>query len=136
MMPGQFSNELQLMIPDLGIAPEGFHDIVIEDLAATPTWRSRRLLPGDVTSLRWRWPKVLFRTMRKRLMEMEQLRRDCCDRPDWEFHHSEPGHCSLCQEYVAPALDRHMMNVHLELGQLWRCPVHCLEGLVRFEPSA
>ena len=31
MMPGQFSNELRLMIPDLGIAPEGFHDIVIED---------------------------------------------------------------------------------------------------------
>ena len=28
-----------------------------------------------------------------------------------------------CKEYVASALDRHMMNNHLELGQLWRCPV-------------
>ena len=64
MLPGQFTNELRLLIPDLGIAPEGFHDVVIENLAATPTWRSRRLLPGDVTSLRRRWPKALFRTMR------------------------------------------------------------------------
>ena len=51
MLPGQFPNELRLMIPDLGIAPEGFHDILIEDLSATPAWRSCRLLPGDVTSL-------------------------------------------------------------------------------------
>ena len=94
---------------------------MIEDLAATPKWWLRRLLPGDVTSLRRRWPKVLFRTMRKRLMDMEQLRRDCHNRPDWEFRHSQPGYCSLCQEQVATAFVRHMMNVHLE--QLWWCPV-------------
>ena len=68
-------------------------------------------------------PKVLFRTMRKRLMDMEQLRRDSHNRPEWEFCHKRPGYCSLCQEQVATTLDRHMMNVHLELGQLWRCPV-------------
>ena len=49
MLPGQFANEIRL-----GIAPAGFHDIVIENLAATPTWRSHRLLSGDVTSLRRR----------------------------------------------------------------------------------
>ena len=123
MLPGQFLNELGLMIPDLGVDPEGFHDIVIEDLSDTPAWQSRRLLPGDVTSFRRLWSKILLRTMRKHLVEMEQLRRDCCDQPGWEFRHSHPGRCSLCQEYVATALDRHMMNVHLELGQLWRCPV-------------
>ena len=63
MLPGQFPNELRLMIPDLGIASEGFHDILIEDLSATPSWRSRRLLPGEVTSLRRHWPKIMFRTM-------------------------------------------------------------------------
>ena len=123
MLTGQFANELRLMIPDLGIAPEGFHDIMIEDIAATLTWGSHRLLPRDVTSLRRRWPKALFRTMRKRLMDMEQLRRDSHSRPEWEFHHNRPGYCSLCQEQVVTALDRHMMNVQMELGQLWRCPV-------------
>ena len=33
------------------------------------------------------------------------------------------GMSFACKEYVAIALDRHMINTHLELGQLWRCPV-------------
>ena len=122
MLPGSSPNELRLLIPDLGIAPTGFHDVVIENLVASPTWRSRYLHPGDVTSLRRRWPKALFRTMRKRLIDMERLRRRSRNRPEWEFRHNRPGF-SLCQEQVATALDIHMMNVHLELGQLWRCPV-------------
>ena len=59
MLPGQFANELRLLIP------EGFHNIVISDLSATPAWRSSRLIPGDVTSIRRRWPRILFRTMHK-----------------------------------------------------------------------
>ena len=39
MLPGPFPNQLRLLIPDLGIARAGFHDVVIENLAATPTWR-------------------------------------------------------------------------------------------------
>ena len=96
---------------------------MIENLAASPTWQSRHLHSGDVTSLRRRWPKALFWTMRKCLMDKERLRRRSCNRPKWEFRHNRPGFCSLCQEQVATALDIHMMNVHLELGQLWRCPV-------------
>ena len=69
MLPGPFPNELRLMIPDLGIAPEGFHDILIEDLSATPSWQLHRLLPEEVTSLRRRWPKILFRTRQKRLVQ-------------------------------------------------------------------
>ena len=41
----------------------------------------------------------------------------------WSVSHNKPGFCSLCQEQIATAFDIHMMNVHLELGQLWRCPV-------------
>ena len=36
MLPGQFWNELRLLIPEPGIASETFHDIVITDLSATP----------------------------------------------------------------------------------------------------
>ena len=126
MLSGPFPNELRLLIPDLGIAPAGFHDVVIENLAATPTWRSRHLHPGDVTSLRRRWPKAVFRTMRKCSMDMERLRRHSRKQPEWEFRHNRPGFCFLCQEQVAlVALDIHIMNVHLELGHLWRCPVEC-----------
>ena len=60
MLPGQFPNKLRVLIPGLGIAPDGFHDIVIFYLSATPAWRSSRLIPGDVTSLRWRWNGSCF----------------------------------------------------------------------------
>ena len=43
--------------------------------------------------------------------------------PEWAFRHSKPGFSSVCQEQIASALDVHMINAHLELGQLWRCPV-------------
>ena len=118
MLPGSSPCELRLMLPDLNIAPEGFHDVLIENLAASPTWRSRHISPGDVTSLRRRWPKAVFRTMRWRSKEVERLRLFAHHRPEWAFWHSKPGFCSVCQEQIASALDVHMMNVHLELGQL------------------
>ena len=54
---------------------------------------------------------------------MERLRRFARRRPEWAFRHNRPGFCSVCQEQIASALDVHMINVHLELGQLWRCRV-------------
>ena len=132
MLPGQFANELRLLIPDLGIAPEGFHDIVIENLAATPTWRSRRLLPGDVTSLRRRWSKALFRTMRKRLTDMEQLRRNSRNRLEWEC-------CSQSAGLLLPVSGTGrdcLGHTHDErssgIGTVVAVPgrmVHCVEGL-------
>ena len=123
MLPGSFPCELWLMLPDSDIAPEGFHDVLVENLAATPTWRSRHISPRDVTSLRRRWPEAVFRTMRRHSKEVEWLRRLAHRRPELAFRHSRLGFCSVCQEQIASALDVHILNVHLELGQLWQCPV-------------
>ena len=54
---------------------------------------------------------------------MERLCRFARRRPEWVFRHSEPGFCSICQGQIPSALDVHMIKFHLELGQLWRCPV-------------
>ena len=105
------------MLPDSKIAMDGFHDIVMENLAASPTWRCGHISPEDVTSLRRRWPKAVFRTKQKRSKEVEKLRRLARRRPEWAFRHSDPGFCSICQEDIASALDIHMTNSHLELGQ-------------------
>ena len=109
------------MLPDLDIAPVGFHDVLVENMAVSPTWRSRHISPGDVTSLHRRWQKVVFTTMRRRSKEVERLRHFVCCRSEWASRHSKPGFCSVCQEQIASALDVHMINFHLELGQLWWC---------------
>ena len=100
-----------------------FHDIIMSDLRATAEWRARRIILSDVTLLRRRWPKILFATMHKRQADMENLRRLCRHRLERAFSHGRPGYCPQCKEYVTGALDRHMMKNHLELGQLWWCPV-------------
>ena len=113
MLPGSLPCELRLMLPDSKIATNGFHDIVVENLAASPTWRCPHI--SQKISL-------IFRTMQKRTKEVEKLPR-LARRPEWAFRHNAPGFCSICHEDIASALDIHMTNSHLELGQLWRCPV-------------
>ena len=47
----------------------------------------------------------------------------CSLSPEWAFQHNQLGFCSVCQQQIASASDVHMINVYLELGQLWQCPV-------------
>ena len=103
------------MLPDAKLGIDGFHDVIIENLAASPTWRSSHVTPTDLTSLRWRWPKAVS--------DVERLRRDAPKRSDKAFRYSGPDFCGVCDTRVYSALDAHMMACHLELGQLWRCPV-------------
>ena len=58
----------------------------------------------------------------------------CSAKPGRAFHHNAPGFCPVCEVWIEPALDVHMFNVHLEMAQLWRCPVEwCMvwKGSVR-----
>ena len=76
-----------------------------------------------MTSLRRRWPNAVFSTLRRRVSDIERLRRDAPKRTDKAFRYSGPGFCGVCDTRIYSALDAHMMAHHLELGQLWRCPV-------------
>ena len=44
-------------------------------------------------------------------------------RPDRAFRHNAPSFCPVCEVWIESALDVHMLNFHLGLAQLWRCPV-------------
>ena len=48
MLPGSSSCELRLMLPDDKLGMEGFH-VIIENLSATPTWRSLHVSPADMS---------------------------------------------------------------------------------------
>ena len=95
MLPGSSPCELRLMLPDDKLGTDGFHDVIIENLSATPTWRSSHVPPAHMTLLRRRWPKAVFST------------------------YSGPGFCSIFDTRIYSALMAH----HLELGQLRRCSV-------------
>ena len=39
------------------------------------------------------------------------------------FRNSRPGNCSSCGKWIKCDMYRHVATYHLDLGQLWRCPV-------------
>ena len=97
------------MLPDDKLGMDGFHDVIIENLSATPTCGH-----------------YMFRQrtgLRCRASDIERLRRDAPKRADKAFRYSVPGFCGVCDTRIYSALDGHMIAYHLELGQLWRCPV-------------
>ena len=86
--------------------------VIIENLSATPTWRSLHVAPADMTSLRRRWPKAVFNTLRRRASDVECLRRDAPKRADNAFRYSGPGFCGVCDTRIYSALDAHMIAYH------------------------
>ena len=56
---------------------------------------------GISTGLRRRWPSSLF----------------------MEMHSGRAGTCPHCGTHAISNLSRHIIDYHLELGQLWWCPV-------------
>ena len=75
MLLGSSRCELRLMLPDSKLGTDGFHDVLIDNLAASPSWRSGHISPADVTALRRGWPNAVFKTMQRRAQEVERLRR-------------------------------------------------------------
>ena len=101
----------------------GFHDVMIENLIGTSEWRSRHVSPSDVIGLRRRWPQAVFQVMRKRSVDLETLRRDAYAGLQTAYRYSGRGFCPVCKIRTEHSLDAQMMCHHLDLGQLWRCPV-------------
>ena len=62
MLPGSTLCELWLMLPDSQLGTDGFHYVIIDNLAASPAWRSTHISPADITALRRHWPKTVFKT--------------------------------------------------------------------------
>ena len=123
MLPGSSPCELRLMLPDDKLGIDGFYDVLIENLSGTPTLRSSHVAPAHMTSLRRGWPKAVFNTLQRRASDVERLRRDAPKRADKAFRYGGPGLSAVCDTRIYSALDEHMIAYHLELGQLWRCPV-------------
>ena len=123
MMPGSNPCELRLMLPDSMLGTNGFHDVLIDNLAASPSWRSGHISLADATALRQRWPKAVFRTMSRLAPALERLRRGARNRSDRAFRHNAPGFGAVCDVRIDSALDVHMLKFHLELAQLWCCLV-------------
>ena len=93
-----------------------FHEILIHDLAQEE-WPL--VILSDIGCLRLDWPKSLFTFIGRYRFELEQMRKECRER----FGSTQSGTCPTCGKYIKVNLGKHVALYHLDLAQLWCCPV-------------
>ena len=109
------SNCVRVITPDEHV-PTGFHEIIIEDMGLTE-WP--KVSMSDLGNLRLDWPQEFFTFVGRYQLELEQMRKECRDR----FEGISSGACPTCEKFIQNNLGRHVAMFHLDLAQLWRCPV-------------
>ena len=109
------SNSVRVITPDEHV-PTGFHEILIEDMGLKE-WPKVAL--SEIGCLRLDWPQEFFTFVGRYQLELEQMRKECRDR----FEGISSGACPTCEKFIQNNLGRHVAMYHLDLAQLWRCPV-------------
>ena len=106
---------IQVVTPDdhvnIGFHEVLFHDIEDEDLPFVTM--------SELDCLRRIWPKTLFVFMSRYQHDLERMRKECRE----PFGSTQLGNCPHCGKYIQQNLGKHVALYHIELAQLWRCPV-------------
>ena len=106
---------IRVVIPDDHV-PNEFHEVLIHDMEEEePPF----VALSDLGCLCLDWPRALFTFMGRYLLDLERLRRECRER----FGSTQSGLCTFSGKYIQQNLGRHVACYHMELAQLWRCPV-------------
>ena len=109
------SNCVRIVTPDEHV-PTGFHEILIYDMGQEE-WPQVPM--SEIGCLRLDWPKDLFSFVGRYQLELEHMRKECRDR----FGGTSSGTCPTCDKFIQVNLAKHVALYHLDLAQLWHCPV-------------
>ena len=94
----------------------GHHEILLHDMGDEE-------LPfvslSELDYLRRIWPRAVFAFMTQYQQDLEHKRKECKERVGC----TQSGNCTHCGKYIQMDLGKHISLYHLELVQLWRCPV-------------
>ena len=74
---------------------------------------------SELSCLRQSWPTALFVFMSRYQHDPERMRKEV---KEW-CGCTQSGNCTHCGKYIQRNLDKHIALFHVELAQLWRCPV-------------
>ena len=85
----------------------GFHEILIHDLE-----EEEFVTLSELGCLSLDWSKTLSTFMSRYQFDLDQMRKECRKRFG-----------STCGKHIQQNLGRHIALYHMELTQLWRCPV-------------
>ena len=74
---------------------------------------------SELGCLRLDWHKALFTFMARYQLELDQMHKEF---REW-FGSTQSGVCTTCGKHIQQNLGKNIALYHLELAQLWQCPV-------------
>ena len=105
-----------MLVPDCRGLDQNFHDVTIVDMGDLP--ESHVSMP-ELAELIHKWPLAVINHMMWRKRELEQM----CKAAKMKYRQKHPAPCTFCGTIIKCDMYRHVARRHLELAQLWRCPV-------------
>ena len=98
------------------VEDHNFHNLTIVEMGDRPEVSVS--LP-ELSSLREQWVPAVFRHM---VWLQQDLELNAGQRQE-TFRQTKPTPCVYCGRVVKCNMYRHVAKFHLDLAQLWRCPV-------------
>ena len=109
------SRYIRIVVPDDHLTKR-FHVILIHDMEDE---EPPLVAVSELGCLRLDWLKALFTFMARYQFELDQMRKEWRER----FGSTQSRVCTTCGKHIQQNLGKHIALCHLELAQLWRCPV-------------
>ena len=105
ILQGRGPRSIRVLVPDGRGFDQNFHDVTIVEMGNLP--ESHMYPPAVINHMTWRqWEIELMRkVVRMRL------------------RHKHMTPCTFCGTFIKSDMYHHVARRHLELDQLWRCPV-------------
>ena len=100
------------LVPDSRGLEQNFHHVTIVDMGVLVSIT-------DLSRPREQWPPMVLRHMVWLQQDLDMMRAEARKR----FRNACPGRCSYCDKMIKCDMYRHVSTYHLDLAQLWRCPV-------------
>ena len=116
ILQGRDSRSVRFLVPDARGLDQNFHDVTIVNMDDE---RELMVTPADMTRLHELWPPEIFNHMRWFQQDLELMRKLAKQ----EFSQLRLMPCKFCGKVIRVDMYRHVARLHLDIVQLWRCPI-------------
>ena len=116
ILQGRDARSVRVLVPDPRGLEQNFHDVTVVDMGDLP--ESEDSIP-KLSDLTRKWPPAVIAHMRWRQPELEEMQQTA----KLQYRKKQPAQCDFCSRTIRCDMYRHVARCHLDLAQLWRCPV-------------
>ena len=116
ILQGRDARSVRVLVPDPRGLEQNFHDVTVVDMRDLP--ESEVSIP-ELSDLTRKLPPAVIAHMRWRQAELEEMQQAA----KLQYRKKQPAQCDFCSRTIQCDMYRHVARCHLDLAQLWRCPV-------------